>query len=72
MQENKIQSMQTKLDHCETDNQGKVILEKELDSCRNELTEEQNLKEQLSRNLQSAKGNIKTLQNQLKSEKSRK
>ena len=61
--------MQSELDQCKSGNQDSVITRKELDSCRYELTEEQNSKEQLSRNFQSANGNIKTLQNQLNSEK---
>ena len=66
MQENRIQSMQSKLNHCETDNQGKVILEKELNSCRDELTDEHNAKQQIYQDLQSAKQNIKTLEEENK------
>ena len=66
MQEDRIQSMQSKLNHCETDNQGKVILEKELNSCRDELTDEHNAKQQIYQDLQGAKQNIKALEDENK------
>ena len=58
--------MQSKLDHCETDNQEKVIIKKELDSCRDELTDEQNSKQQIYQDLQGAKQNIKALEDENK------
>ena len=57
------------LDQCQSSNQEAVITRKELDLCRNELTAEQNSNDQLSRNLRNKEGNIKTLKNQLNSEK---
>ena len=69
LQGSTIESIQSELAQCKSGNQDAVLTRKELDLCHNELTEEQNSKEQLSRNFQSANGNIKTLQNQLKSEK---
>ena len=58
--------MQSELDHCNTDNQGKVIIKKELDLCQDELADEQNSKQQIFQNLQSAKQNIKTLEDENK------
>ena len=69
-------SIQSKLVKCESGYQGVIIAKNELDSCRGELTDEQNSKQQVYQDLQSAKRNIKTLegdkkvlQNQLNSEK---
>ena len=62
--ESQMQSMQSKLDQCNSGNQDAVIIRKELDSCRYELTEEHNSKEQLSLNLINAKGNTKTLEDE--------
>ena len=68
--------MQSKLDQCENDNQDAIITKNELDSCHGELTDEQNSKQQIYEELQSAKRNIttleddkKVLQNQRNSEK---
>ena len=58
--------MQSELDHCETDNQGKVIIKKELDLCRGELTDEQNSKQQINQDLQNEKQNVKTLEDENK------
>ena len=60
--ESQIGSMQSKLDQCQSGNQDTVIIRKELDLCRDELTDEQNSKEKLSQNLSSAQRNIKTLE----------
>ena len=65
----RLESMQSELDQCQSGNQDAVITRKELDLCRDEFVKEQNSKEQLSRNLQSANGKIKALQNELNSEK---
>ena len=76
MHDSEIQSLQSKLDQCESDNQDAIITKHELDLCRRELTDEQNSKQQIYQDLQRAKKNIKTfqkdkkiLQNQLKSSK---
>ena len=69
-------SMQSKLDQCESGNQDAIITHNELDSCRGELTDEKNSKQRIYQDLQSSKRNIETLeddkkvlQNQLNSEK---
>ena len=74
MHDSEVQSLQSKLDQCESDNQDAIITKHELDLCRGELTDEQNSKQQIYQDLQRAKKNIKTfqddkkiLQNQLKS-----
>ena len=59
-----MQSLQSKLDQCNSGNQDAVITRKELDLCRDKLTEEQNSKEQLFLNLINAKGNTKTLEDE--------
>jgi len=58
----RMESMQSELDQCQSGNQDAVIIKKELDLCRDELTEEQDSKELLSQNLRSAQRNIKTLE----------
>ena len=57
--------MQSKLDQCESDNQYAIITKNELESCRGELTDEQNSKQQIYQELQSAKRNIKTLEDRI-------
>ena len=72
----RVESMQSELDQCQSGYQEAVIIRKELDLCLDELTDEQNSKEQLFQNLRNAQGNITTLkddkeklQGQLNSEK---
>ena len=57
----RVESMQSELDQCQSGYQEAVIIRKELDLCRDELTNEQNSKEQLFQNLRNAQGNITTL-----------
>ena len=66
MHDSEIQSLQSKLDQCESGNQDAIITKNELDLCRGELTDEQNSKQQINQDLQSAKENIKTLKDQNK------
>ena len=54
-------SMQSKLNQCDSGYQDAIITKNELDSCRGELTDEQNSKQQIYQDLQNAKRNIKTL-----------
>ena len=75
-QEKRIESIQSELEQCQSGVQGVVVIRKELDLCRDELTDEKDSKEQLSKDLRIAKGNIKTLedgkealQNELNSKK---
>ena len=58
--------MQSKLDQYESGNQDAIITKNKLDSCRDELTKEQNSKQQISQDLQRAKQEIKTLEDEIK------
>ena len=51
LQVRKIESLQSQLSGCNSDNQDSVIIEKELDLCREELTAEQNSKDKLKLNI---------------------
>ena len=71
-----IDSWQSKLNQCESANQDGVISRKELEQCREELTNEQNSKDKLNQNLQrtiqsleAAKDQNDKLKNQLTLEK---
>ena len=55
-------SMQSKLDQCESGNQDAIMTQNELVSCRDELTNEHNLKQQIYQKLQSAKQKVKILE----------
>ena len=57
-------SMQSKLVQCESGNQGAIIIKNELDSCRGDLTDEQNSKQQIYQDLLSAKQNVKSLEDE--------
>ena len=60
--ERRDQEQQDKLETCENQNEAVVITRRELDLCRDELTDEQTSKEQLNQNLRSVKQNMKSLE----------
>ena len=64
--QNKLNQKETLMDQCQSGNQDAFITRKELDSCRDELTDEQDSKQQIYQNLQNAKQNIKTLEDENK------
>ena len=67
--ENETISLQSTLHQCQTGNQNGLISRKELESCRDEVTEEQNAKEVLNQNLKVMEHQNTDLRNQLASEK---
>ena len=66
MHGSRIKTIQLKLDQCKSESQDAVKSKKELDSCRDELTDERNSKEQIYQDFQSSKQNIKTLEDENK------
>ena len=67
--ENRVMSLQSTLDQCQSDYQDAVISRKELELCRDELIDEQNAKEALNKNLEIMESENTELRNNLTSEK---
>ena len=61
MLESRIESIQTKFKRCHSNYQDKITIEKELDLCREELSDERNSKEQINQNLQNTEQNYLNL-----------
>ena len=57
-------NLQTKLDQCESGNHNGVICRKELELCRNELSDEQKSNEQLNHTLQNVEESLEAVQNE--------
>ena len=64
-----IEHLYSELEQCKSGNQDSVISRKELDLCRDELSDELNEKNQLNRNLQVLRNHNNSLQNQLASKR---
>ena len=67
--ENRVMSLQSTLDQCQSDYQDAVISRKELELCRDELIDEQNAKEALNKNFEIMESENTELRNKLTSEK---
>ena len=65
----KIESLQSQLSGCQSNNQDSNITGKELDLCREELTDEQNSKDELKQNITMLEGRNRKLDQSLKSAK---
>ena len=63
----RIKTIQSKLDQCESGSQVVVTTKKELDLCRDELSDEQKSKEDLKRNVKTLQNDNDKLQKQLTS-----
>ena len=62
MHGNRMDTLQSKLDACQSNDQDAVISGKELELCREKLSDEQLSKEQLNQNLRSAQQNLQAAQ----------
>ena len=78
MQTGKVESLQSKLDACQSGNQDVILCETELDLCRDELIDSQNEQTKLTEKLRKTENNLKflknkndALQNELASEKTK-
>ena len=67
MQTKEIESLKSEMKECQSVNQDAVISRKELDLCRDELSDELNEKNQLNQNLQVLQNENNSLRNQLAS-----
>ena len=67
MQTKEIESLKSELKKCQSGYQDAVISRKELDLCRDELSDELNEKNKLNRNLKALQNENNSLQNQLAS-----
>ena len=67
MHEGRIKTIQSKLDQCKSGSQNAIATKKELDLCRQELSDEQKSKKDLKRNIKILQNNNDKLQNQLTS-----
>ena len=63
MQQKNIESLQSKLDACQSGNQDAILCEKELDLRRDELIDSQNAKIKLAEKLRKTESYLKSLEN---------